>query len=284
MTDMRGLLPLFASLTLISLILPAVGATYLQVEGPITSGQLPNNGSIYLGKVGPGESFYVLASATTANQSGAVINIGWDKLQAVNLPSGWSSDPSLLYANPMKMKVTVAPSAANGTYQFGIRAVNVGNYSKLGNLTLNAYVNVTPNVFTSSVTPRQLVAGVGQPVNLYITINNTGASDDPFLINAYGGLPAWNAPFKVIAIHATRNTYVYPVFVNVSGVYNFNLTINSTTSQLIRKSYPIQLVAQSSVINDYGATGQGVVLSPMIYEPAYAIMLLLKGAYALIFR
>lgn len=113
-------------------------------------------------------------------------------------------------------------------------------------------------------------------------INNTGASDDPFQIEAYG-LPAWNDPVKVIALHSTRNTYVYPVFVNESGVYNFNITINSTTSQLIRKSYHIQLTAQSSVINDYGATGQGVVLSPVIYEPAYAVMLLLKGAYTLIF-
>lgn len=283
MTGMRGLLPLFASLTLISLLLPAVGATYLQIQGPVSPGPLPNNGSIYLGKIGPGESFYVLASATTTNQTGTTINIGWDKLEALNLPVGWSSDPSLLYANPMKMKVTVAPNAANGTYEFGIRAVNVGNYSKLGNLTVNAYVNVTPDVFTSNVTPTRVVVGVGQPINLDIMINNTGASDDPFLINAYG-LPAWDVPVKVIAMHSTKNNYVYPVFVNESGVYDFNLTINSTTSQLIRKSYPIQLVAQSSVITDYGATGQGVVLSPIIYEPAYALMLLIKGAYALVFR
>src|SRR4029077_15373271 len=108
-----------------------------------------------------------------------------------------------LYQNPtMKMKVTVAPNAANGTYPLVIRAVNVGNYSKLGNLTFRAYINVTPNVFTSSVSPTNLTVGLGQPTNLQIIINNTGASDDPFLINAYG-LPAWNSPSQVIAQHSS---------------------------------------------------------------------------------
>lgn len=282
MTYMRGMLPIFASIMLLGLLLPMAGATYLQVQGPV-AGNLTNGGRISLGKVGPGESFYVLASAATANQTGKVINIGWDTLEATNLPSGWSAEPSPLYENPMKMKITVAPNAQNGTYSIVLTAVNVGNYSRLGNLTIYTYINVTPNVFTSNVTPTKLVAGVGQPINLNLWINNTGASDDPFLINAYG-LPAWNVPVKVIAAHSTKNDYLYPIFMNEPGVYSFNLTINATTSQLIRKSYPVQLVVQASVINDYGATGQGVPLSPIIYEPAYALMLLAKGAYSLVFR
>jgi len=36
------------------------------------------------------------------------------------------------------------------------------------------------------------------------------------------------------------------------------------------------LIIQQSVLNDYSATGQGVLISPIIYEPAYAFMLLLK--------
>ncbi|MCL5239035.1 MAG: hypothetical protein M1286_00995 [Candidatus Marsarchaeota archaeon] len=260
----------------------SVGATYLTVEGPV-SALLYNNGTLNLGKIGPGESFYVLASATTANASGAIVNIGWDRLEAVSLPSGWSAQASPLYENPMKMKVTVAPTAANGTYNMTLRAVNVGNYSKLGNLTFTAYINVTPDVLSTSVTPLNISAGVGQPVNLQVVINNTGASDDPFLVNATG-LPAWDSPIEVIASHSSSNTYLYPVFVDEPGIYHFNLTINSTTSPLIHKSYPVTLTAQSSLINDFMATGQGVVLSPIIYEPAYAAMLLLSDIYNLIFK
>lgn len=281
MATSRGLSAAVLLLAVFALM-SASGATYLQIVGPIST-QLVNNASIYLGKVGPGESFYVSASATTTNQSGFLVNVGWDTLTAIKLPSGWSAQASPLYENPMKMKVTVAPYAMNGTYQLTIRAVNVGNYSRLGNLTINAYVNVTPNVFSAQVGPAVVVAGVGQPVNLNIKINNTGASDDPFMINAYG-LPAWNSPAAVIATHSTTSSYVYPVFENEPGTYHFNLIINSTTSRLVQKSYVEELDVRASLLNDYSATGQGVVLSPIIYEPAYAVMLLIRNVYSLLFK
>lgn len=274
-----GFLWLGSLLIALSLI-PTVGATYLLIEGPVT-GALNNGSNITLGKVGPGESFYVLASATTTNQSGVAVNIGWDTLEAVNLPSGWSAQASPLYENPMKMKVTVAPDARNSTYELVLRAVNVGNYSKLGNLTVHAFINVTPDVFSASVSSTKIAVGVGQPANLRVQINNTGASDDPFIINAHG-LPAWNITDEVIAPHLQTSSYTYPVFVNEPGVYTFNLSVNSATSPLIHRNYTIQLVAKASVFNDYGATGQGVVLSPVIYEPSYALMLLLHYLYGLL--
>lgn len=266
----------------ISLFITGAGATYLTVEGPVST-LLYNNGSIYLGKVAPGESFYVLASPTTANQSGLIVNIGWDTLITTGMPPGWTSQASLLYENPMKMKVTVAPNASTGTYKLTVRAVNIQNYSKLGNLTFTAYVNVTPNVYRIGASPSTLVAGVGQPVNIKVIINNTSISDDPFLLNA-AGLPAWNVPVQVISTHNTTTTYLYPVFVDVPGVYSFNLTVNSTTSQLLHRSFPTTLTSQASLFNDYSATGQGVVLSPIIYEPAYAIMLLISDVYHLVFK
>jgi hypothetical protein len=269
-------------ITSFSFLALGASAMYLAVEGPVPA-LLYNNGTLNLGKVGPGESFYVLASATTANQSGAIVNIGWDELKAVKLPPGWTAEASPLYQNPMKMKITVAPYAANGTYNLTIMAVNVGNYSKLGNLTFTAYINVTPSVFSASAAPTVLATGVGQPANIKIVINNTGASDDPFLINAHG-LPAWNVPTEVISTHDSAGIYLYPIFIDEPGVYHFNLTINSTTSPLLRRSFPITLTAQSSLINDFSATGQGVVLSPVIYEPAYAVMLLLSDIYHLIFK
>ncbi len=252
-------------------------ATYLNVLGPATA-TMQNGQSIYLGKVGPGESFYVEASASTTNASGYLINIGWAKLQAQNLPAGWYSQPSLLYANPMKIKVTVPATAQDGTYNFTLAAVDVGNYSKLGAFSVTAYVNVTPDVFGLSVTPTNIQSGIDQPTNLYITINNTGISDDPFSIGVFG-LPAWNVSEHVVALHATKSTYVYPVYVNESGTYNFNLTVSSTTSPSIKLAYPISLVAAASLQNDYSAVGQGVILSPVIFYPSYELMLILSYVY-----
>jgi hypothetical protein len=274
----RGLLFLIS----LSMAIFSASASYLIVQGPV-SGLLYEGGNITLGKIGPGESFYILASATTQNKSGAIINIGWDTLKAIELPQGWTAQPSPLYENPMKMKITAAQDTSIGTYKIVVRAINVGNYSKLGNLTFNAYINVSKDVFSAKVEPQSLVAGIAQPVNVKIMINNTGASDDPFMINAYG-LPAWDVPTEVIASHTTISTYYYPIYVNEPGEYNFNLTVNSTTSPALRQTFQIKLVAHSSLLNDYSATGQGVVLSPIIYEPAYAFMLLLNNLYHLVFK
>ena len=266
---LRHVLPLFAVLALIGL----AGATYVSVQGPVNA-NLTNNGFVYLGKVGPGESFYILASATTTNASGAVVNIGWDRLEAINLPSGWSMQASPLYENPMKLKVSV-PYNISGTYNLTIRAVNVGNYSRLGNLTFTSQVDVTNNVFNVSVSPRNISAGVGQPVDINVKIVNTGIADEPFNISAQG-LPAWNFSDDVIALHSRTSSFVYPVYVNEPGIYPFNLTITSATGHLVQDEYPISFSVVASLYNDYSAIGNGVVLSPVIFEPVYAIDYLLS--------
>ena len=270
-------------LILISALAGLSNATYLNVLGPV-SAVLHNNQSIYLGKVGPGESFYVLASASTTNATGFLVNIGWDRLNATNLPYGWQSQPSLLYENPMKLLVTVSPNAAYGIYNITLNAINVGNYSKLGNITVKAYVNVTSNVFNISASPTNIQTGPGQPENIYVTINNTGISDDPFSINLYG-LPAWNVSYQVIALHHSSNTYVYPVYVGEPGRYSFNLTVSSAINpSAISISHHINLTANESLINDYGAVGQGVILSPVVFAPAYEFMLFLSYAYHAVFN
>lgn len=267
----------FSEIALIALMVSS-NATYLSIAGPINA-NLTNNGSVFLGNVGPGQSFYVLASAATTNASGSYVNIGWDTLKAEKLPQGWSSQASPLYENPMEMKITVAPNALDGRYAIELRAVNVGNYSKLGNLTVTAYVNVTTDVFSLAVSPKNISAGIGQPINLYVHINNTGISDDPFLIGAYG-LPAWNETYQVISLHGTNTTFVYPVYASEPGLYEFNLTVTSISSPLITNSYRINLLSQASLLNDYNAVGQGVVLSPMPYGPVYAFISLLNYIYS----
>ena len=262
------------------LLMLGLGATSLQILGPV-SATLSSNQSVYLGKVGPGESFYVLANPNATSLNGNFVNLGWNELKAVSLPPGWSAQASPLYENPMKMKVTVSPNASYGRYTLGIRSINVQNYSGLGNLTFYGYVNVTPDVFAVTVSPLQVRSGAGSPANISVTINNTGISDDPFTITA-SGLPAWNFSDEVISLHSTVNTFEYPVFENEPGVYNFNLTVYSATSRQISKTFPIRFIVNEDLLYDYEAVGNGIGLSPVIYEPAYAFMSLLGYLYKLV--
>ncbi len=230
-----------------------------------------NNGSVYIGKVGPGQSFYITISAVTTNASGTVFERGWNELLVTGAPPGWLGVNSSLYNSYSSVKITPPASASNGTYQLNLSAVNIGNYSKLGSVKFKAFVNVTPNVFVLQVTPTNVTTGPGQPASVYVTINNTGVSDSPFYIQAQG-LPAWNLSKEVIAPHGTQEVFSYPIFENEPGVYSAKFNVTSAASPLVFKRSAVTLTVQASVLGDYKALGQGAVGFPIIYEPAYALM------------
>ena len=257
---------LFAGIFTLSIV---NASPYLQIIGPVNK-TVYNGQSVFLGKVGPGESFYVLASPNTTD-NGNYINLGWDTLETVNLSGGWSSLRSPLYQNPMKVKITVAPDAPDGTYKITLRSVNIQNYSRIGNLTFFAYVNVSRNIFTVDVSPNSLSSGPGQPADIHVSITNTGLSDEPFYISA-GGLPAWNATDEVISLHFKEETYTYPVFENEPGAYSINFSVDSATSALVSDTFNIRFKVKNSLLNDFNAVGNGIGLSPIIFEPSYAFM------------
>ncbi len=264
----------FALAALLALVTIS-GAAYVAVTEPF-SATLHNGGSIYLGKVGPGQTFYVIISSDTTNSSGTMINRGWNQFVVYGLPGGWIGVNSSLNTQYLAVRVTPSPSAPNGLYNFSMRAVNIGNTSGLGNLTFSAAVNVTPNVFELDVYPQVISIAPGQPAVVHVTINNTGVSDSPFLINS-SGLPAWNSTLEEIALHGKSSNFNYTVYENTSGTWNLNVRVVSTESPLVYKETNVTLEVGESVLSDYGAIGDGAVAFPIIYEPVYAIMYLING-------
>ncbi|MEM0074290.1 MAG: hypothetical protein QXX70_00120, partial [Candidatus Micrarchaeaceae archaeon] len=53
------------------------------------------------------------------------------------------------------------------------------------------------------------------------------------------------------------------------------VSVVSATSPLVHRSFKAELIVNSSVANDYSAVGRGLIVEPIIYEPAYALMLLI---------
>ncbi len=249
-------------------------ASYVNILEPYNA-TVKNNGSIYLGKVGPGQTFFVTISASTTGSSGSMLNLGWNKFVATDVPAGWLVQNSSLYNPTLSAKITVAPDASNGTYMFNLTAINIGNYSKIGSLKFKAYVNVTPDVFVLYVHPTELSAGPGESASVYVQINNTGVSDSPFIISSVG-LPGLNSTQTVIALHSTKQQFVYGVYEDEPGVYNMKLRVSSISSPRIYKETGISLKIGASIMNDYEALGQGALAFPIIYEPAYAIMYLVR--------
>lgn len=259
---------------LIFSMLAISSASYVNMTEPYRA-TITQNGSIYLGKVGPGQTFYVTISAVSRNNTNSTVSLGWDELLASNLPKGWITQNSPLYGAYPSVKITVSPQEPNGTYSFNLTALNFGNYSKIGNIEMHAYVNVTPNVFKLGVSPTKITAGPGQPSQVYITINNTGVSDSPFLITVHG-LPGWNSTKTVIALHNTTGQFTYPIFENEPNVYNLQVYVSSVSSPLIYKQSNITLTTKATVAGDYSALGQGALAFPIIYAPAYSVMYIIS--------
>jgi hypothetical protein len=265
---MKNAVTLALLIPLLAMAIPAA-SSYVNITSPFNY-TITGNGTVALGNVGPGQTFYVTISSIT-NNGVFTFDHGWNKLTTSSLPSGWISQNSSLNNQGLSVEITVAPKAPDGKYSFNVTAINLGNYSKLGALTFTATVNVTPNVFKLSASPPVLTAGPGQPAEISVAINNTGVSDTPFVLSL-GGIPAWNNTYTVIALHHTTSKFQYPVYENEPGVYNIKLHVNSTASPLISKESNLTLIVRASVRNDYSALGQGVPLFPIVYEPAYAVM------------
>ncbi|EQD52384.1 conserved hypothetical protein, secreted, partial [mine drainage metagenome] len=155
-------MPKFSVLVILSLMfLTAVlglshgAGTYVNITEPYNATIL-HNGSIYLGKSGPGQTFSITISSLTTNSTGTVFTRGWNEFKVVNYPSGWIVKNSALYRSTLTVDITPSPNAQNGTYKLGLSAINTGNYSKIGSLNFIAYVNITPNVFRLNVSPENV--------------------------------------------------------------------------------------------------------------------------------
>lgn len=262
------LIILFISLLTVS------GATYVNMLEPYNV-TIHNGSTVYLGKVGPGQTFYVSINASSTTNTGNYIKLGWNKFVVKKTPPGWIVENSPLNTEFLPILIKPSPNTSVGRYELTLEAINIGNYSGLRSLTFNGYITVTPDVFVLNVSPKKIISSPGTPSKIFITINNTGVSDNPFLISMTG-LPAWNSSKTVIALHRTSGKFVYTVHENIPGIYHTKLHVTSISSNLVSKDINVTVVEKRGIINDYSAIGKGSITFPIIYEPAYVVMYLIS--------
>ncbi len=260
------------------LLAPLSFSSYVKVVEPYTA-VMHQNGSIYLGNIGPGQSFYIVISPNTTSSSGKLVGLGWNKLVVTGL-NGWVVENSSLYSSAPSVQITPPSYTSFGVYNFNVTAINIGNYSKIGNLTFKAYINVTSKVFSFNASPSIANSGIGVPAYINVEINNTGVSDNPFVISV-SGLPGLNESDIVIAQHGTSKSFMFPIYGYTPGTWHASLRISSLTSPSIYETKNITLIVKSSMENELLALGKGTLIYPVFYAPAYAVQyfigLLFKG-------
>ena len=260
-----------------ALFMLTASAAEIRVLSPVNA-MVQDNGEVYLGAVGPGQTVFVEANALVT--TGGVNGIGgrWDQLVIDEVPEGWATEPSLLYEQPLKVLVKVASDAPDGEYEILARAIDDQNKEQLGEVSLRLRINVSRDVFWMSVSPLKKETGAGQPASFIVTLHNTGIASDAFEISA-SGLPAWDFRKTVFVPLGSSREVPYDVVSGEEGNFAVKIRARSLSSDRINAEEEVGLGVSTTLISDYKATNNGLLLFPMFEQAAYAVMGLLSNLF-----
>jgi hypothetical protein len=256
----------------------SVGAAEVKMLSPVNAA-LQDGGEVYLGLVGPGQTVFIEADALVT--TGGVNGIGgrWDQLVIDQAPAGWTTEPSLLYEQPLKARIKVASDAPDGEYEVLARVIDDQNKEQLGEVNLKLRVNVSRDVFWMSVSPARKETGAAQPASFIVTLHNTGIASDAFEISA-SGLPAWDYRKTVFVPYGTSKEVPYDVVSGEEGNFAVKIRTRSLSSDRLSGEKEVYLGVSTTLISDYKATNKGLLLFPIFEQAAYAVMGLLSNLFS----
>ena len=259
---------------LVSLFAVSAQAAFLNIMSPVQQ-RMGAYESVDLGIAGPGQTITLVVGRESDGTTIGYNPQAWDNVTPLDVPPGWEVEGAREY--PMKVKIKIAPDAPNTIYNLTLMAKDEGKadgtgYDNIGNLTFFAAVTVSTDVINISVSPSQVMTGVGQPAAYMVAITNRGSASDPFQIRVKDGLSAWRYEKQVLVNYNSTRVVPYEVVLNEIGEKNFTLEVSSLSSPLIKQELPLSVVAEGDVLQDWRATTHGLMLFPILLEPLYAVM------------
>jgi hypothetical protein len=233
---------------------------------------------IDLGRIGPGQTVSIQVNPIVTE--GGIHGIGgqYDYAIAEDLPRGWISKQSKLYQNPLHITITADPEAKPGNYSAKIRVVDEYNGEQLGNVTFEAQVEITYDVMDFNVTPAYLEVGPGQPARFTISIANKGSTSDVFQVSALGP-KRWEFKKPVFVPAMTTKTIHYEIVGKEEETYRATVSVVSLASDNIAGEKNVTLFIKPSLIGDYKATNNGVIVFPIFQAPIYALAGLISNLF-----
>jgi len=256
----------FLTLLVISAIAVAVP---VRMTAPFE--QAVNNGDeVYLGAIGPGQTVEVRIDPIVT--TGGIYGQGgkYDMAQVIYEPKGWSSEPSMLYGNPLQVKITADKDAPEGEYYADVAVIDENNGEKLGNVTFRVRMNVTWDVLDMDVTPASVVVGPGQPAQYAITVTNKGAASDTYNVSSTG-VKRWEFVKPIYVPARSSRTVDYEITGYEESSYNPTIRVVSVSSPNIHEERNVTFTARSDLIGDYIATGHGTLIFPVFEAPIYGL-------------
>jgi hypothetical protein len=258
--------PFFLFLILAALSFSTTRVTILSPQ----EGAVSNGGTIDLGTIGPGQTVPILISRTVT--TGGIHGVGgfMDMAMATNLPPGWDTKESKLYAEPLQVTVTADPDAAPGNYTFPVTVIDENNGEELGNVTFTAKVSITWDVMDFDVSPTRISVGPGQPAQFTIAVTNKGSASDVFEVSSIGSRN-WDFKKSVFVPAMSTKTIRYEIVGTEEDIYTPTIKVVSLASSNIVAEKNVTMIVRSDLFGDYKATNHGMLLFPIFEAPVYAL-------------
>jgi hypothetical protein len=233
---------------------------------------------IDLGTIGPGQTVSIQIDPLVSE--GGIHGIGgqYDMAVAEDLPRGWTSEKSKLYQNPLQVTITADPEAEPGNYSAKVVVIDEYNGEELGNVTFDVLVEITYDVMDFKVSPAYLEVGPEQPARFSITIENKGSTSDVFQVSAEGP-KRWEFKKPVFVPAQSSKTIQYEIVGREEETYRATVSVVSLASDNIADEENVTLFIKPSLIGDYKATNNGVIVFPIFQAPIYSLAGLISNLF-----
>lgn len=266
------------ALTLFLLLAPSIiNAATVNVLTPVQQTVTSSSQIVNLGLVGPGQKVEVTFDRGTQQQV-SYLNSSyygfreavWDKANVVSLPQGWTASDSLYYETPLTVFVFISPNASNGDYNFTVQFLN--EYQGVEPFNITFQVTVSTNVIQTTISPSTVYTGIDQPAIYALNVESLSSASDVFEISAEGLPYNWQFTKTFFLPRNSNVTVYYEVIGSEQKTLNFNLHVQSLSSNLISNDVQAKLITTSSLIQQMQGVSDGVPLFPSIEQTVYSLL------------
>ncbi len=253
------------TLLLSLLLITSFFAATVEIIKPLGT-HVEDNGTIYIGKIGPGQpvAIDILKRVEGYSKKGYG---NYDRAFVTEIPEGWMSKDSKLFDNPMEVVVTAPENASEGNYSFKISLYDWEHIEALPNFTINAIVSVTEDIFSADVPKSVYVVGPKQPARVRVFVFNKGNIGSVFIVKMK--LPD-KEEVKEVFVPAGHSAHIiFETEFEDENVYDGYIEVEPEYCPRLKKLYPLHFTVVGSFLGDLQASGRGILLLFVPFQPIY---------------
>ena len=170
----------------------------------------------------------------------------------------------------MHVYITIPQDAEERDYSFLIQIEDLDNAELLGNKTINVTVTVSKDIFDFSLKKKFYTTAPKQPLRIVANIHNKGSASDIFVFEISTEKEIRR---REVFVPLTSNVEVIEeISFDAKGREKLKVSVYLKHSQQhMREEDEIDVLIEGNFFDDLGASGKGVLLLFIPFQPIYDI-------------